>query len=269
MASKEILKKIKKIDINSKILSEHLLVGKYHSKFKGKGLEFSNIRKYTPGDDVRNIDWKISKKLQKTYIKEFIEERELSIYFLIDISNSNILQNRREYIAEIAGTIANSAIENGDKIGAYLFTNKIEKILKVNNTKKHLLAIIDAILTFQSENKDTNIKKSIEEFLSLKLKKGIVFLISDFYDENYEKEIKFLLKKHELILIRIFNKSFEALDKNIVYRFIDSETNQEILYKKNSENLNMKLNFNNYIEFEVGENYIPKLIKLFNYRGRK
>lgn len=269
MASKEILKKIKKIDINSKILSEHLLVGKYHSKFKGKGLEFSNIRKYTPGDDIRAIDWKISKKLQKTYIKEFMEERELSIYFLIDISNSNILQNRREYIAEIVGTIANSAIENGDKIGAYLFTNKIEKILKIGNSKKHLLAILDDILTYKSKNRDTNIKNSINEFLSLKLKKGVVFLISDFYDENYEKEIKVLSKKHELILIRIFNKSFENLDKNIVYRFIDSETNQEVLYKNNNENFDIKLNFNNYIELEVGENYIPKLIKLFNYRGRK
>ncbi len=269
MDKKELLKKIREIDIKSKILSDNIYTGQYKSILKGNGMEFSDIRRYSIGDDVKKIDWKVSARQRKTYIKEFTEERELSVFFLIDVSNSNRFTQKFQLILEVVGSLAFSANKNGDKVGAILFTDGIEKIIPLKKGKKHILSIIESILLMNPKSKKTNIENALRYFGKVFKRKTVLFVISDFLDKNYEKELKVLSKKHEVIPIRIADKKYETLPNGAIFTLEDSETGEQIVIENYQKNLTFKpKNTEKWINLYTDEDYVKEISKFFN-RGRK
>lgn len=269
MEKKELLKKIRKIEFKAKKLSDNIFSGQYKSKLKGNGLEFSDIRRYTPGDDVRNIDWKVTAKQRKAYVKEFTEERELSIFLLIDVSPSMIFKEKMEYICEIVASLAFSATKTGDRIGAIFFSDKIEKVIPLKKGKKHSLAILDTLLNMKTFGKKTDIMNVLRYFGKIYKRRATIFLISDFLDENYEKELKILSQKQDIIPIRIGDKRSEELPVGAIFNLKDSETGEIVTVenfkrnKVNQENFNIKNGINVY----YGEDYVKEISKYFK-KGR-
>lgn len=267
MEKQELLKKIRKIDIRTSALAEELFVGKYKSCFKGNGMEFSDIRKYEIGDDVKRIDWKISARQRRTYVKEYREERELSIYILVDISLSNSFNSKKDLITQIVATLAFSADKNNDRLGSILFSNKIEKFIKLGRGKNHSLSIIEAILNTTVQGKGTNIDGALNFFNRIQKRKGIVFLISDFLDEGYEKKLKMLSLKHDLIPIRILDRKFEELPKGVIFDLKDSETNEIVTIGNFKEKILLEdEKIKNVLDIYTDEDYIKSLIKFFKKR---
>ncbi|MGM0507698.1 MAG: DUF58 domain-containing protein [Fusobacteriota bacterium] len=266
MISKDLIKKIKKIEIKSNKIANTLFSGEYHSYFKGNGMEFEDIREYYPGDDIRNIDWNVTARQGKAYVKQYKEERELNMFLLVDISRSNFFGNKKDIIAEIGATLSFSAMKNNDKIGSILFTDKIDKIIPSKKGKKHVLSIIENILDYKSENKKTDIQNALEYFNRIQKKRSIVFLISDFLDSGYEDQIKMISKKHDLVLIRIIDRMEEKLPKGAIFSFEDLETGEEItienLKKDRTLNINKNIPSKNLITIYTDEDYI-KPLKLF------
>ena len=194
----EILKKIKKIEIASSILADELFAGKYRSYFKGNGMEFSDIRRYAPGDDVKKIDWKVSARQRKTYVKEFTED----------------------LLCQLVGSLAFSANKNSDKVGAVLFTDKIEKFIPLKKGRNHSLVILDNLLSFEPQGKRTDISKALDFLNKIAKRRAIVFLISDFIDKGYEKSMAITAQKHDLIPIRIADRKYETLPKGAIFNMI-------------------------------------------------
>ena len=261
----EIIKKIRKIEIKSKKIVEELFSGEYHSKFKGNGIEYEESREYSFGDDVRNIDWKLSARQDKAYVKLYKEERERNIFLLIDVSNSLNFGIKRDKITEIGATLALSAVKNNDKVGAVLFSDKIEKIVPLKKGLKHSLSIIDNILTFKPESKKTDIKGTLKHFMNSQKKKCIIFLISDFLDINYEKEFKIISKKHDLIPIRIIEKSENQIPKGI-FNFKDMETGETIIFDNTKKNQNLNINSKfekKFINIYTDKDFVKPLVKYF------
>lgn len=267
MEKQELLKKIRKIDIRTSALAEELFVGKYKSCFKGNGMEFSDIRKYEIGDDVKRIDWKISARQRRTYVKEYREERELSIYILVDISLSNSFNSKKDLITQIVATLAFSADKNNDRLGSILFSNKIEKFIKLGRGKNHSLSIIEAILNTTVQGKGTNIDGALNFFNRIQKRKGIVFLISDFLDEGYEKKLKMLSLKHDLIPIRILDRKFEELPKGVIFELKDSETGEIVTIGNFKEKILFEdEKIKNVLDIYTDEDYVKSLIKFFKKR---
>lgn len=269
MEKKDLLKKIKKIEFKARKLSDNIFSGQYKSKLKGNGLEFSDIRRYSSGDDVRNIDWKVTAKQGKAYVKEFTEERELSIFLLVDVSPSMAFKEKMEYICEIVASLAFSATKTGDKVGAIFFSDDIEKVIPLKKGKKHALAIIDTLLNLKPKGKKTDIMKVLRYFGKIYKRRATIFLISDFLDENYEKELKILSQRQDLIPIRIGDRRSEELPVGAIFSLQDSETGDVITienFKKNQikqENFNIK----NAINVYYGEDYVKEISKYFG-KGR-
>lgn len=241
MDTNELLKKVRKIEIKTRGLSQNIFAGEYHSAFKGRGMTFSEVREYQYGDDIRDIDWNVTARYNKPYIKVYEEERELTVMLLIDVSGSRnfgaIGIEKREMIAEIAATIAFSAIQNNDKIGVIFFTNKVEKFIPPKKGRKHILYIIRELLDFQPVNYGTNISTMLQYYTDALKKRCTTFLISDFIDSNdYSKAISIAGNKHDLIAIQVYDNRETQLPNIGLIKFKDLETGVEQWVDTSSKN---------------------------------
>ena len=215
METSELLKKVRKIEIKTKGLSKQVFSGEYHSAFKGRGMAFSEVRNYIPGDEIRTIDWNVTARFNEPYVKVFEEERELTVMLIVDISGSESFGSdellKREFIAEIGAVLAFSATQNNDKIGAILFSDQIELYIPPKKGRKHILRIIRELIEFKPKSNLTNIGEVVQHFNNLVKKRAIAFLISDFIGQNLEKALKITAKKHDLIALRIFDQREKEL----------------------------------------------------------
>lgn len=273
MLSADLIKKIRRIEIKSNKLVEEIFSGEYRSGFRGKGIEFDDIRQYIPGDDVRNIDWNVTARHNRAFVKQFCEEREMNLFLLIDMSRSNSFGGKRDLITEIAATLAFSACKNNDRVGVIFFTDKVEKLIPSGNGKKHVMSVIESILLFQPSSSGTSIARALQYFNRIEKKRSVVFLISDFLDEGYEKELKVASNHHDLVLVRVADRAEEKIPAGAVFTFKDLETGETVVLD------NMRREFRpenrlclyktNLISICSGEDYVKPLKQFFKRRGRR
>ena len=231
--SPELLQRIKAIQVKTNYLVNDIMAGEYVSAFKGRGMEFSEVREYQPGDDVRLIDWNVTARMNQPFIKEFKEERELTLMLLVDVSSSGEFGStgklKNEVSAEIASILAFAAIKNNDKIGLIVFSDKIEHTIPPKKGKAHIWNIIRTILNFKPEEKGTNLSLPLEYFLNIQKRKATAFLISDFQDDNYESKLKLAKQKHDLIAISITDQREETLPDVGLIQLEDAECGETLL----------------------------------------
>ena len=246
MNTKELLKKVRKIEIKTRKLSNNIFGGEYHSAFKGRGMTFSEVRKYQYGDDVRTIDWNVTARYREPYVKVFEEERELTLMLLVDISGSSNFGTRtklkNEILTEIAATLAFSALNNNDKVGLVLFSNKIELFIAPKKGKIHILRIIRELLNYESTSLKTNISKALEFLSQVQKKKAIIFILSDFIDSDYSKSVQLLSKKHDLTGVRIFDLYEKELQKSGLLFVNDAETGRKLWINSSSKKVRESYN---------------------------
>lgn len=228
MDTKELLKKVRKIEIKTRRLSDHVFGGEYHSTFKGRGMTFSEVRQYQFGDDVRAIDWNVTARYNEPFVKVFEEERELTLMLVVDVSGSEFFgtgeQFKREILTEIAATLSFSALQNNDKVGMLLFSDQVELFIPPKKGRTHVLRIIRELLEFEPQSKQTDIGKALEFLSGILKKKAIVFLLSDFMDDSYEKTLRITAKKHDLTGIRVYDKREVEIPNIGLVPMLDSET---------------------------------------------
>ena len=232
MDSNELLSKVRKIEIKAKGLSQNVFAGEYHSAFKGRGMTFSEVREYQYGDDVRDIDWNVTARQNRPYVKVYEEERELTVMLLVDVSGSKnfgaVGEMKQDYITEVAATLAFSAIENNDKVGVIFFSDKIEKFIPPKKGRKHILLVIRELLYFKPENKGTNVGLALEYLTSVIKKRCTTFLISDFIDDNdYYKPLSIANSKHDVMALQIYDQRETQLPDVGLMRIYDAETGAE------------------------------------------
>ena len=231
METSELLKKVRKIEIKTRGLSRNIFAGEYHSAFKGRGLTFSEVREYQPGDDIRTIDWKVTARYNNPFVKVFQEERELTLMLLVDVSGSEQFGTRgwfkREMLTEIAGVLAFSALQNNDKIGVLFFSDKIEKFIPPEKGKMHVLRIIRELIDFEPEGRGTDIAEALKYFSNVIRKRATVFLISDFIGDNYEDAMKSVRSRHDLIAMQVFDPREMELPPVGLVKVKDAETGKE------------------------------------------
>ena len=246
MNTKELLKKVRKIEIKTRKLSNNIFGGEYHSAFKGRGMTFSEVRKYQFGDDVRTIDWNVTARYREPYVKVFEEERELTLMLLVDVSGSSNFGTRtklkNEILTEIAATLAFSALNNNDKVGLVLFSNKIELFIAPKKGKIHILRIIRELLNYESTSLKTNISKALEFLSQVQKKKAIIFILSDFIDSDYSKSVQLLSKKHDLTGVRIFDLFEKELQKSGLLFVNDAETGRKLWINSSSKKVRESYN---------------------------
>jgi len=290
METSELLKKVRRIEIKTKRQSTHLFAGEYHSKFKGRGMSFSEVREYQYGDDIRSIDWNVTARLNHPYVKIFEEERELTVMLLIDVSQSDYfgtrVQFKNEMMTEIAAVLSFSAINNNDKVGVIFFSDKIEKYLPPKKGKQHILRIIRELIDFKPDNKGTNITQALRYFDNIMKKKTIAFLMSDFMDENYQKALHIISRRHDLIGIHIYDERERSLPPVGLVRFRDAETDiikwidtsakkVRKTYQKWFVEKEQYLNTTfikcgaDLINIRTNESYITALVNFFRKRAKK
>ena len=233
MTSEELLKRVRSIEIKTRRLSRNIFAGEYHSQFKGRGMAFSEVREYQPGDDVRSIDWNVTARLNKPYIKVFEEERELTVMLLVDVSGSchfgTLSQMKRDMVAEVAATLAFSTIANNDKVGVIFFSDKIEKFIPAQKGKTHVLHIIRELLSFEPTSTGTNIAQALQYFSNAQKRHCTVFLISDFIGiENLEKPLMIASNRHEVNAIQIYDRRDTELPNLGLVQFRDAESGEDI-----------------------------------------
>ncbi|MBL7903249.1 MAG: DUF58 domain-containing protein [Bacteroidia bacterium] len=233
METSELLKKVRKIEIKTRGLSSQIFSGEYHSAFKGRGMAFSEVREYTPGDDVRSIDWNVTARFSSPFVKVFEEERELSVVLLVDASASGLFgtrsQFKQELITELCAVVAFSASQNNDKIGVIFFSDKIEKFIPPKKGKSHILRIIRELIEFKPENKTTDIQVALKYLNNVIKKRSVVFLISDFLaDTNYKDALKIANKKHDVVALRIIDRSEQELPKVGLLKLKDNESGKTL-----------------------------------------
>ena len=228
MDTKELLKKVRKIEIKTRRLSDHVFGGEYHSTFKGRGMTFSEVRQYQFGDDVRAIDWNVTARYNEPFVKVFEEERELTLMLVVDVSGSEFFgsgqQFKREVLTEIAATLSFSALQNNDKVGLLLFSDQVELFIPPKKGRTHVLRIIRELLEYQPKSKQTDIRVALEFLSGILKKKAIVFLLSDFMDDSYEKTLRIAAKKHDLTGIRVYDKREVEMPNIGLVPMLDSET---------------------------------------------
>ena len=287
MLTKELLKQVRQIEIKTKGLVNQVFSGEYHSVFKGRGMEFSEVREYQFGDDIRNIDWNVTARFSHPFIKIFEEERELTVILLVDLSGSllfgTVEKTKQQIAAELSAVLAFSAMKNNDKVGLILFTDKIEKFVPPRKGKTHVLRLVREVLSFEPKGKATNLKYALEYMNNAIKKKSIVFLISDFMDNGYEKILRIVGKKHDLVGIVINDRREFKLPKIGLVKLTDSETGEErwidtsdtkvqktvtgvrqrVIQNRKSLFLSSRLDS---IEINTGENYVKPLVKFFRTR---
>ena len=287
MDTKELLKKVRKIEIKTRRLSDHVFGGEYHSTFKGRGMTFSEVRKYQFGDDVRAIDWNVTARYNEPFIKVFEEERELTLMLVVDVSGSEAFgtqtQFKREILTEIAATLAFSALQNNDKVGLLLFSDQVELFIPPKKGRSHILRIIRELLEFKPQSSKTNIGNALKFLSGVLKKKAIVFMLSDFMDEGYQKTLRIAAKKHDLTGIRVYDTVETKLPNLGIVPIKDSETglvqwvstfskkvrnNYENKYREHVvayEELFSK-NGAGHLSCSVEESYVKKLLGYFKAR---
>ena len=288
MDTKEILKKVRKIEIKTRRLSDHIFSGEYHSSFKGRGMTFSEVRQYQFGDDIRSIDWNVTARYNEPFVKVFEEERELTMVLMVDVSGSEFFgttdQFKRETLTEISATLAFSAIQNNDKVGLLLFSDQIELFIPPKKGKTHVLRIIRELIEFHPKSKKTDITQALRYLSNVMKKKAIVFILSDFMDDNYDNALKIVGRKHDVTGIRVYDKYEEEIPKLGMVPMLDSETGKTILVDTNSKKVRTKYR-SNYLQtvdyFEntfrrsgsgvintrIDESYVKKLLGYFKRKG--
>lgn len=288
MEATELFKKVRKIEIKTRGLTNHIFSGQYHSAFKGRGMTFSEVREYQYGDDVRNIDWNVTARFHRPFVKIFEEEREMTVMLLIDVSSSNDFGSseatKRDITAEIAAVLAFSAIQNNDKVGVIFFSDRVEKFIPPKKGSSHILRIIREIVSFKPQYNGTNIGEGLKFLTSAIKKRTTAFLISDFMtSKSFEQEMRIAARKHDLISLRITDKRELILPKIGLLKFRDNETNKEFwvdtstsswneAYQKYVHNETQRLNkifANNGIDntlIYTDEDYVKPLMQLFKRR---
>lgn len=228
METAELLKKVRKIEIKTRGLSSQIFSGEYHSAFKGRGMAFSEVREYTPGDDIRTIDWNVTARFNTPFVKVFEEERELNVVLLVDVSASGNFgtqkQTKQDLITELCAVLAFSASTNNDKIGVIFFSDKIEKFIPPKKGKSHILRIIRELINFEPENKGTNITLALKFLTNAIKKRSIAFIISDFIDTGFEDAVKIANKKHDIVALRIYDRAEMQIPKIGLVKLKDNET---------------------------------------------
>jgi uncharacterized protein (DUF58 family) len=226
----ELLKKVRRIELKTKGLSNQIFSGEYHSAFKGRGMAFSEVREYAVGDEVRTIDWNVTARFGHPYVKIFEEERELTVILVVDVSASDSFgttsQIKKSLITEICAVLAFSAITNNDKIGVIFFSNKVEKFISPKKGKSHILRIIRELIEFKPEESGTNISEALRYLNNVVKKRSIAFLISDFMDEDYEDSLKLANRKHDMVALRIYDRRESEMPNVGMAQFADPETNE-------------------------------------------
>ncbi len=230
--AKEILKQVRRIEIVTKHLVDGLIAGDYHSIFKGQGIEFSEIRDYRPGDDIRAIDWKVTARFDRPFVKEFIEERDLNVYFVFDYSGSNyfgdLVEKRRKAI-ELTATLMFSAMRNNDNVGLFIFTEDIERFIPARKGRRHVLKLISSLVSHQPQSRKTNIEKSLFYISNIIKKRSIIFILSDFYNQDFAKPLKILKRRHDVIAIKVSDpREAEIPDVGLI-QLEDEETGEQLL----------------------------------------
>ncbi|MBN2486577.1 MAG: DUF58 domain-containing protein [Bacteroidales bacterium] len=241
METAELIKKVRRIEIKTRGLSQHIFAGEYHSAFKGRGMAFSEVREYQYGDDIRNIDWNVTARFNHPFVKVFEEERELTVMLLIDVSGSHdfgsINQFKKNLITEVAAVLAFSAIQNNDKIGAVLFSSKVEKFIPPKKGKQHILRIIRELIDFVPEHKGTNLSEGIRYFTNMQKKRSTAFLISDFIDNGFEDALKVASKKHDLIALRVSDRREQELPPVGMIYMKDAESGHNLWVDSSSRSV--------------------------------
>ncbi|ASU35086.1 DUF58 domain-containing protein [Mucilaginibacter xinganensis] len=228
--TKELLKKVRKIEIKTRGLSNHLFSGEYHSAFKGRGMAFSEVREYQVGDEIRTIDWNVTARFNHPYVKVFDEERELTVMLLMDVSGSEnfgtLMQQKQDLATELCAVLAFSAIQNNDKVGVIFFSDKIEKFIPPKKGRSHILMIIRELIDFTPENKGTDVAEALKYFTRVIKKKCTAFIMSDFMSPSFENELKIANKKHDIIALRLYDKHEEEFPDLGLIPVKDDESGQ-------------------------------------------
>ena len=288
METKELIKKVRKIEIKTKHLSNQIFSGEYHSAFKGRGMAFSEVREYAVGDEIRTIDWNVTARFNEPFVKVFEEERQLTVMLLVDISASGMFgtrnQLKRETITELCAVLAFSAVSNNDQIGLILFTDKIEKFIPPKKGKSHILRIIRELINFEPTGKATDIALSLKYFTQMIKKKSIAFVLSDFMDEGFADTLKIASRKHDVVALKVHDKADAELPNIGLAQFQDLETGEmkwiNTSSKKVRNNYRIKQNAQeervrqiflksktDFAEILTDEEYIKPLMNLFKKRG--
>lgn len=288
MDTKELLKKVRKIEIKTRRLSDHVFGGEYHSTFKGRGMTFSEVRQYQFGDDVRNIDWNVTARYNEPFVKVFEEERELTMMLMVDVSGSKFFgtknQFKNEIVTEIAATLAFSALQNNDKIGLILFTDQIELFIPPKKGKSHVLRIIRELLEFEPQSTRTDIAQALKYMANVMKKKAIVFVLSDFITKEYSDTLKIVSGKHDVTGIRIYDEKEEHIPNLGMVQMQDEETGESLLVHTGSKKLRNQYHafyqecVDEFIDAfrksgagsmacRVDESYVKKLLGYFKRRG--
>lgn len=294
MTSEELLHKVRKIEIKTRSLSRNIFAGEYHSQFKGRGMAFSEVREYQPGDDVRAIDWNVTARLNKPYIKVFEEERELTVMLLVDVSGSRnfgtISQTKRDMMAEVAATLAFSTIENNDKVGVIFFSDKIEKFIPPKKGKTHVLHIIRELLSFEPTSTGTDIAGALQYMTNAQKRRCTAFLISDLMDESFSSPSKgrsggvqplmIAANRHDISAIQIYDRRDAELPNVGLLKLKDAETGARIwvdtalettrtayadAWRQQQENIELLFTKTgtNYVSVRTDEDYVKALMRLF------
>lgn len=287
MDTKDLLKKVRKIEIKTRRLSDHIFSGEYHTSFKGRGMTFSEVRQYQYGDDIRAIDWNVTARYNEAHVKVFEEERELTMMLMVDISGSESFgsnkQFKKDIITEIAATMAFSATTNNDKIGLILFSDQIELYIPPKKGRSHVLRIIRELIEFQPKSNKTDLAQALKFLSSTQKKKAIVFLMSDFMVMDYEHTLKIASKKHDITGIRVYDAREEKMPNLGMVEMTDAETGETMLVDTSSKTI--RLNYEKYyheqlnyfketfrksgsgvVNTRVDESYVTKLLGYFKSR---
>ncbi|MBO7203038.1 MAG: DUF58 domain-containing protein [Paludibacteraceae bacterium] len=288
METTELLKQVRRIEIKTRGLSNHIFAGEYHSAFKGRGMMFSEVREYQFGDDVRNIDWNVTARFNRPYVKVFEEEREMTVMLLIDVSDSGEFgvhdRTKRELITEIAATIAFSTIQNNDKIGVVFFSDQIEKFIPPQKGKRHVLHIIREMLNFKPKSRKTNIEVALRFFTNAIKKRSTAFLISDFISPSFTDSLTIASRKHDLIALQVYDLMEEVLPEVGLIKVRDAETEEELWVDTSDQRLRMSYrnawkekqaelqsdfvrNGVDTISISTSDDYVKALLKLFKMRS--
>jgi uncharacterized protein (DUF58 family) len=290
MIPRELIQKIRQIEIHTKRLVNDIMAGEYHSVFKGRGMEFSEVREYQVGDDIRTIDWNVTARTGKPHVKQFVEERELTVMLLVDVSSSGEFgtqqQMKNEISAEISALLAFSAIKNNDRVGLLIFTDEVEKFVPPKKGRTHVLRVIREILYFKPQKKETDIKNALDYLNRVMNRKTVVFLISDFLSSNYDKPLQIANKKHDIIAITITDPREIELPTLGFLQLEDAETGENLFIdtydrgvrewfhqfstddSKGRNNLFKSMDVD-YVDVITDKPYIDPLVKLFRKRAKR
>lgn len=290
MLPKEVLENVRRLEIGTKGLVNEIFSGEYHTVFKGRGMEFAEVREYVPGDDIRLIDWNVSARTGSPFVKVFSEERELSMMLVVDMSRSGTFgtsyRMKDEVAIEICALLAFSAMKNNDKVGLLIFTDRVEKFIPPRKGRQHVLRVLREIVYHEPENKGTNMSSALEYLLRVIRRNSVVFILSDFMDDGFQKSLRVVSSKHDVIAIKVTDKLEIQLPDAGLISLVDAETGENVVVDTSDEKIRnsysalrqaqqeglekmfKKINLD-YINIKTGESYVEPLYKFFRKRAKR